>query len=95
MLTQRILAGLILAGIAGAVVASEADAQSGKLSLCKQECAGNLNCIRSCGSTEVKRHRVALKPPPRREPPPTVLKSWHDEVFAAGKDGGGGGGGGR
>lgn len=95
MLTQRILAGLILAGIAGAVVANEADAQSGKLSLCQQECAGNPDCIRSCGSAEKKRHRVVRRPPPRQEPPPTVIKSWQEEVFSRGKDGGGGGGGSR
>lgn len=92
MFTQRILAGFILAGLAGAVIASDANAQSNRVLTCQQECAGNPACLRTCGSVE--KRRTAVRPPRHEEPPPPTLKSWQDDVFDNGKGGGGGGSGG-
>ncbi len=94
MLTERIVAGFILAGLVSAAIASDAKARSGNLRICQEECAGSLACPRTCGgSVDGKTKKLRL--PPRPEPEPPVVKSWHDEVFARGKDGGGGAGGGR
>lgn len=94
MLTQRIVAGFILAGLAGAAIASDANAQSGRLRVCQEECAGNPACLRTCGgSAGSKTKTLRPLPRPEPEPEPPAVKPWQDEVFARGKDGGGGGGG--
>ena len=101
MSTKTLLAGLVLAALAGAVmIIGGANAQSGaklgmkaaKLRLCQQECAGNPDCLPACGSQETKAKAPPL--PPRTEPEPPVVKNWQDQVFEQSKDGGGGGGGG-
>jgi hypothetical protein len=92
MFARKILAGFILAGLAGAVIASDAKAQSSKVLICQQECAGNPVCLQACGSVEAKRKRTTVRLPPPKVPPPPTLKSWQDDVFDRGKDGGGGGG---
>jgi hypothetical protein len=94
MFTRKILAAFILAGLAGVAIVGDATAQSSKVLICQQECAGNPVCLQACGSTEGKRKRTRVRPPePPQTPPPTV-KSWRDDLFDSGKDGGGGGGGG-
>jgi hypothetical protein len=101
MLTQKILAGIILAGLAGVVlIAGDATAQSGsqsgKLRICQQECAGNQACLRTCaGSVTKQRIKIPLRrPDPDPEPEPPAVKSWQEEVFGRGVGGAGGGGGG-
>jgi hypothetical protein len=102
MLTQKVLAGLVLAALAGAVmITGGANAQSGaklgtkaaKLRLCQQECAGDPGCLQACGSQVIK--AKAPPQPPRTEPEPPVVKDWRDQVFEQSKGGAGGGGGGR
>jgi hypothetical protein len=98
MLTWKILPGLILMGVAGAVMIAGGGAQAqsgsdiGKLSFCQRECAGNPACLRTCGGTASKT-KVKV-PPPQPDPEPPAVKSWKDAVFGPSANGGGGGGGG-
>jgi hypothetical protein len=102
MLTKRIAAGFILAGLtglSGAMIAGgDANAQSGttkasKLSACLQECDGDTACRQACGDS-FKRRRRSLRTTPVPVPPRQPVASWQDEVFTQGAVGGGGGGGG-
>jgi hypothetical protein len=86
MFAQKILAGFVLSGLVGAVIASDANAQSSKVRACQQQCAGDSACIRECGNINAKRSR--------REAPPPTTPPWQIQAFGQGKDGGGGGGGG-